>query len=813
MNMKRLLALLACATGLTAWATADYYAVDGSTLTITVPPNVTENFDTSFLATVTGNAVTDIVKDGNGTLMMNQDISAYTGTIHINHGIWGLTDANSLGSLSGGGVYVADGATLENCATASVNMKVRKPIFFEGDGFNGIGALYVNASVAQTGNTWGRAMTMTGDAFVNAIHDNYISFLWDSSNSYLDMGGHTLYLNGDARVNAAGRAYVVFYYVTIKNPGTIIVANSTPFILQSANWLNGSAANRLAFRDASTFSLGSGGTRGNYLWTLEWDSTGTNLWTTIPNPVDYPDTLYIRNRWRGPVELKKTFCIVVERYSGGVYTGGLALDGPVSGIGGIDVSGLPQRQGFFSLTNSANTFTGGVKMRNVLATIGSGSLPISGRPLEATDSTVTFTPSFHLLPTGIVTATSSGCVISNGVGRWAHLVKDGSGTLDYASSIGADTLEIKSGSVKIPAAQTQSWMAGLVEGVGYYRGPDAIKDKTTGEITYRGSQTDLQDDYVYRQRIVTYPSHLYTSHVDPMRHTQAWDTESKTIRYLITYSGYIWNRTSEPVTWTFAGDVSSWTRLKIDGNTVFDMMNTKIAGRGTVTLTPGPHAFYVVNESKINDGGVQNSATNMTWNMLGVRYDPQGRDSTNGVDYTEFRDPGDGSLFTWCLPDETAEWPVDNAYFDREVVVPDPVAPRGHVSSVPVFRDISATTNACIDFAGGAYAVRDLSGLPTLTSCTGFSVTNRWTVSVAEVVAGGKLVGGPIAFGADTELVVEDDRKTHGEFEAEIASSTAAISGNLSIKDASMCRRFRIRIAGEKVFLQGLPKGLLIKLR
>ena len=810
MNMKRLLALLACATGLTAWATADYYAVDGSTLTITVPPNVTENFDTSFLATVTGNAVTDIVKDGNGTLMMNQDISAYTGTIHINHGIWGLTDANSLGSLSGGGVYVADGATLENCAAIKVSMMVKKPIFFEGNGFNGIGALYVNASVAQSGNTWGRAMTMTGDAFVNAVHDNYISF-YSGSNCYLDMGGHTLYLNGGNRVNAAGRAYVVFYYATLTNPGSIIVTNATPFIVQSVCWWNGSAANRLTFRDSSTFSTGSGGIRGNYLWTLEWDSTGTNLWTCIPNPDTYPDSSNFRNRWRGPVELKKTLCVVVERAVDGA--GGIALDGPVSGVGGIDVSGLPARQGFLSLTNAANTFTGGVKVRDVFATIGSDAVPASGGPMEVTDSSLTFSPSFYLLPTGIVTATAAGCTVSNGVGRWAHLVKDGSGTLDYASSIGADTLEIKAGTVRLPAAQTQPWMAGLLEGVGYYTEPDLIKDKTTGEITYPGSQTDGTNDYAYCQRIVTYPANLYNNWVNPVRRTQAWDTESKATRYLITYSGYIWNRTSEPVTWTFAGDVSSWLRLKIDGNTVFDMRDTRIAVRGTVTLTPGPHAFYVVNESKINDGGVQNSATNMTWNKLGVRYDPQGRDSTNGVDYTEFRDPGDGSLFTWCLPDETAEWPVDNAYFDREVVVPDPVAPRGHVSSVPVFRDISATTNACIDFAGGAYAVRDLSGLPTLTSCTGFSVTNRWTVSVAEVVAGGKLVGGPIAFGADTELVVEEDRKTHGEFEAEIASSTAAISGNLSIKDASMCRRFRIRIAGEKVFLQGLPKGLLIKLR
>ena len=61
--MKRLLMLLMCAAaGRAAWATADYYQIDGTTLTITVPPNVTESFDTAFLANVTDNAVTDMVK-------------------------------------------------------------------------------------------------------------------------------------------------------------------------------------------------------------------------------------------------------------------------------------------------------------------------------------------------------------------------------------------------------------------------------------------------------------------------------------------------------------------------------------------------------------------------------------------------------------------------------------------------------------------------------------------------------------------------------------------------------------------------------
>ena len=807
--MKRMLAMLACAASLTTWATAEYYAIDGSTLTITVPQNITENFDTSFLATVTDNAVTDIVKEGDGTLVMNSNISAYAGTVHVNHGIWVLVDANGLGSSTGGGVFVASGATLENRAASSVNLDT-KPISFEGNGFNGMGALHVNATASQTGQTWGRAMTMTGDAFVNASHDNYINF-YPENQSYLNMGGHTLYLNSGMR-NATLPYYVVLYYVRMNSPGNIVVTNNTWLFIQSVCWWNGTSANRIAFRDSSAFNTGNGGIRGDYKWTLEWDSTGTNLWYNIANPAYYPDSEHFRNRWRGPVELNKTIHVSVE--NGNSY-GGIGLDGPVSGIGGIDVFGIPSRQGFLALTNAANTFTGGVKVRDVLFNIGDGAVPVSGGSVEATDSTLVFAPSasfFHNLPTGIVTATAVGSVVSNGVGRWTHLVKEGNGPLDYASGIGSKTLEIRAGTVNLPAAQMQPWMAGLAEGVGYYTSAADSIDPTTGE-TIRGSLTDFNDSYAYRQRIVTYPTHLYSNAWVAERRRQSWDATESTKRYLITYSGYIWNRTSSPVTWTFAGDITTFLLLKIDGNVVFNMPNTQTAGRGTVTLEPGPHAIYIANECKINDGGVNGSATNMTWNNLGVRYDPQGRDSTNGADYQVLEDPGDGSLLTWCLPGETAEWPVDTAYLDRKVVVADPAGAKGRVSSVPVFENIVAASGTGMDFAGGSYAVSDLDGFPALTSCTGFSVTNRWTISAAQAVAGHALTGAPVAFGADTELVVVDDRQKHGAFEVEIVSSTATITGNLSIKDADTYRRFRVVVNGDKVLLRCLPKGVGVSFR
>jgi len=100
-----------------------------------------------------------------------------------------------------------------------------------------------------------------------------------------------------------------------------------------------------------------------------------------------------------------------------------------------------------------------------------------------------------------------------------------------------------------------------------------------------------------------------------------------------------------------------------------------------------------------------------------------------------------------------------------------------------------------------------------LTSCTGFSVTNRWTISTAQAVAGHALTGAPISFGTDTELVVVDDRPKHGAFEVEIVSSTATITGNLSIKDADTYRRFLVVVNGDKVLLRCLPKGISVSFK
>ena len=119
------------------------------------------------------------------------------------------------------------------------------------------------------------------------------------------------------------------------------------------------------------------------------------------------------------------------------------------------------------------------------------------------------------------------------------------------------------------------------------------------------------------------------------------------------YTGYLWNRESTNVTWTFMENMDDTFLLRIDGNVILNKGFTTIlpyrnqgnAGTHcTVTLSPGPHAIEI--RAGQGGGGVggywtKSDGTRPVWGI-----DRLARHVPN-VEYCEFiSDPGDGSLFT-----------------------------------------------------------------------------------------------------------------------------------------------------------------------
>ena len=112
------------------------------------------------------------------------------------------------------------------------------------------------------------------------------------------------------------------------------------------------------------------------------------------------------------------------------------------------------------------------------------------------------------------------------------------------------------------------------------------------------------------------------------------------------YTGYIWNRTGNNVTWTFAENFDDSVFLRIDNITVLDNGEWNVLTKGTITLTPGPHTFDVRFGQGTGGAGGTSFPTGSSFAV-----DLQGRDSTDTSYYTVLTDPGDGSLFTRMLLD------------------------------------------------------------------------------------------------------------------------------------------------------------------
>ena len=130
--------------------------------------------------------------------------------------------------------------------------------------------------------------------------------------------------------------------------------------------------------------------------------------------------------------------------------------------------------------------------------------------------------------------------------------------------------------------------------------------------------------------------------------TRSADTTSTNIwpfNSTYVYSGFVWNRTSQNATWTFAENFDDNVYLTIDGNVVLSNMTWNVPTLQSYTLTPGAHAFEL-RLGQGTGGAGPSSAQWWTRTDLGVGVDFFGRGLTNSIHYAALADLSDGALFT-----------------------------------------------------------------------------------------------------------------------------------------------------------------------
>lgn len=117
---------------------------------------------------------------------------------------------------------------------------------------------------------------------------------------------------------------------------------------------------------------------------------------------------------------------------------------------------------------------------------------------------------------------------------------------------------------------------------------------------------------------------------------------------VLAYKGYIWNRGTTDVTWTFAEHFDDGTHVLVDGVTVLKDMTYITTALGRATLTPGAHTFEVRFAQKGGSAGPAGNTYHPEWpaNTLAFGLAYESTDSYDITLYDHLTDLSSGEVFT-----------------------------------------------------------------------------------------------------------------------------------------------------------------------
>ena len=766
------------------------YSVADRVLTIDVPPGETNSVALSEISCANNNEVTNIVKIGQGAIVMDQQLDGYLGDINIRQGMWVIAATNALGKLSSnqdcsgvGAVFVEDGGSLAVGATDRNISNAGKKIWISGQGVNGEGALTVipapSGKGAYTKGVFGKNVELAGDALIGQrtpvdvyftqaytefrLNGNKLSFNYPHKNSYV-IGGTT--------------------QSEIIAPGEVELSGKSKIIFQGRTVMAGGEG-KLTFKDTANFS--SSGMRGRYEWPMEWDSAEAVQMLQQTTG----DIVTNRNTWHGPVRLQRNMKVNISK------SGTFGLFGPVSGPGGLDMfysetskSAIPTN--FVNLSNTGSSFSGGVRISDlILNVMARDAIPQDGGTLVMTNSVLNFDrDKNYALPSSVIhVKDGSAMPVNGGSGKWKTLVKTGAGTVQYNSAVGAEILEIKDGTFAVNGPGLRGF-AGLIEGVEYFEANgDAYRAAENKEMAWT--------NHIVFSPHVAYSNNTYWTHLRP-----ASDEEAKLLQSSATvYSGYMWNREPTNVNWTFCCNVGTVSFFHLDDKLIFSDGDFETAQLATVeNVTRGWHKFRFGSYAPFGKGGPGKGIKNYPdWNGLGFRWDPLGRNSPDVGNFVELKDPGDGSLFTWAVPGDDVFYPGTDE--------------SNKIGYLPRFDAVKFAESGLLELNVDSRSVATAEGFPRVGGVGALTVEKKWILDAADVVAGMKTTGANIVFGADVELEVENPmaaRRVSGVREWTVLESLFGIVGSISVKDPETAKRWTVAVDGDSIKLKYRPVGLVM---
>ena len=665
-----------------------------------------------------------LIKEGDGTLVMDTAITGFTGPVVINDGVLKCDCTGALGAdTTSSHVYVRDGATfyVKRIADSDDIKNTNRNLHIAGEGHNGQGALNVDKSrksnVYNAVGIYGKVLYLDGNA--TAVHPS-----WAVLASPVYLNGYTLTVKSADSFSATQSMYcnATFQAGEINGPGKMVIDDSIYYL--SGTKLNDSTpGNELEIRDNGAFRFWKGNYTG-FDWIIRF--TGATAWFFGDNHdgrmrfnLDGSASGFYnaaRNRIGSPMILEGT--TLKMRTQSGIPDNWVFLTGPISGNGNINLEceswTFPAAR--LSLLNPENSFTGTATVdKGLLYVYEPGTLPSTvpivvsrSHALDYKLQKTAYVPEYFGVeflspnPQTLNSLTFMGVTnkdnrvyqsgrIQGGCGTFSRIDKLSPNTMEYYSGIGSPLLNVEGGTVKLPRGPAP----GLWEGTNK-------AEIVTGDSNWTailGSRMVATNLIARGPLIANFPlfPHFAAKLSAPT-----------------TYSGYIWNRYGQDVTVTLVSSTIGYTRLFIDDALIIQQNTYSGAADAydqvfaNLTLTTGPHKF----EYRVHSGGTLMSNS---WDRaLGFAIDPLARGASSDTNnFMAVLDPGDGSLFTRSIDE------VDLPHFDEMLFAP-------------------GTT---LDVNGNAYVASTISGLPDVVSTAAdplaapsLTITNRFIVNAAELV-------------------------------------------------------------------------------
>ena len=720
-------------------------------------------------------------KCGDGWMQSSVKMASFKGEIHIEGGGFIVNTNLMTGAQdydTAPVVHVSSGATFMLRATDSTcaknSLTLYNEFYLAGEGYNGMGVICNASQNSQYNTPYAGPWHLESD--VKLYHTSYqrwdVGDLTQNGRFFIDMQGHDIYFvkNPDS---SSGSWWTLSIGTRILNPGNIYADGQT-MMIQGCGDFEGNSENNMVFSNRCTIYMNN---RAKIPWTLKFDGGASVICQTAPSGLDYTNN----NSFVGPMKINNGTVRIYTPNANKVR--GTTIHGPLTGNGGIFVDNC-----WLQLINGDKNLTGPITISGAntttqycgLALWSNDAVPRACERLAFTNTQIRIMDAAMKeldLPKLEYHVSSGENTLPPGMdsGTVAGLKKSGAGTLILPAPYAiTGMVEVSEGTLKI----------GNYGNAGLYCG------------RYLASSNPIYfpplDQTIYCYQILHEYQFEFTNKVELA--LDAFNTTTDKLWYtpsddpstyvMITYAGYIWNRSGETQRWSFAGAAGIHTTLRLDGEELYWFTQYNEGQKATVDVTPGPHKFYITTYDGPTHASTKAAAkgsafANMTWTIngtsAGVMYDPEGKDSTNAADYRYMVDPGDGSLFTQSTNETTA------------------------IINMPSIHALKLGPDGTFDTYGNTFSVNTLVGIEgTITNSNPYAVaptvfvTNSWRISTSDIAARKRLRAHvPVSFADGAKIDLNfTGRIKNGDYM--VLEADAPIAGTPAVVGTKYARRLMV---------------------